>query len=255
MENRIEVKNISKKFYKNLKNESALGVFLSIFGIETRGREFQVLDQISFNLKAGEVLGVIGKNGSGKSTLLRAIAGIYRVDSGEINTVGDVVYLTGFGYGLRNKLTMRENIYLSGSIIGLSQETIREKFDEIVDFSGLREYLDTKLFKFSSGMRVRLGSSIGLHCVAHKNPEILLVDEVIGGGADIDYKEKSLDKMKSLLNGGGSVILVSHDLNSIKKFCDRVILIDGGKVILSGDPGEIIERYRELKKTLVFPIL
>ena len=142
---------------------------------------------------------------------------------------------------------MKENIFLSGSIMGLSQKDIKEKFNEIVEFSGLKDYINTKFFKFSSGMQTRLASSIGLHCVAHKNPDILLVDEVIGGGADKEYQEKSLKKMEDLLKSGSTVILVSHNLEAIKEYCDKVIWIDNGYIIAEGNAKEVIERYLEEK--------
>lgn len=244
---RIELKNVSKKFLKG-KKKSALEVLLDFFKIK-EGGEFEVLKDISLKIKSGENLGVIGKNGSGKSTLLRVIAGIYRVDSGSVEVNGSLVYLTGFGHGLKPKLTMRENIFLIGSIMGLGQSDIKDKFDEIVEFSGLKEYVDTPLFKFSSGMQTRLASSIGLHCVSHRKPDILLVDEVIGGGADKDYQEKSLKKMEELLKVGSSVILVSHSLDAIKKYCDRVIWLHNGTVVMEGGAKEVVEEYNEeLKK-------
>lgn len=245
---RIELANASKKFLRDRKNKSALERFKKFF-VRNRDweREFWVLDDINFIVHEGENLGIIGKNGSGKSTLLRVIAGIYMLDKGSVKTEGELVYLTGFGYGLENKLTMRENIFLSGSIMGLSQEAIRERFNEIIEFSGLSEYLDTKLFKFSSGMRIRLANSIGLYCVAHKNPDILLVDEVVGGGADKEYQQKSLEKMETLLRSGASVVLVSHSLDAIKKYCDRVVWIDNGKIVMHGSPEIVVEGYSKKK--------
>lgn len=244
---RVELRNVSKKFIKGDKNKNALETFINFVKGNPNNEEFWVLRDFFFKIHAGENVGIIGKNGSGKSTLLRVIAGIYRVDEGKVDTNGDLVYLTGFGYGLMEKLTMRENIFLSGSIMGLSQEAIREKFEDIVNFSGLREYLNVKLFKFSSGMKIRLASSIGLHCVSHKNPDILLVDEVIGGGADDDYQNKALKKMEQLLMGGASVVLVSHNMNAIKKYCDRVLWIENGKIVMRGKPSVVIDAY--LNKT------
>ena len=242
---RIELINVSKKFNINYqKNQTALARLLSFFTGENK-RNFWALDNISFKVKAGENLGIIGKNGSGKSTLLRAIAEVYQVDEGHIWTNGRLVYLTGFGHGLQPKLTMKENIFLVGSIMGLGQPDIKERFDEIVEFAGLRDYVNTKLFKFSTGMQTRLASSIGLHCVAHRKPDILLVDEVIGGGADKDYQEKSLKKMEELLKGGSTVVLVSHNLDAIKNYCNRVIWLEDGKVKMEGKPEEVIEAYKK----------
>ena len=244
---RIQLKNVMKKFDLSLKdNQNALAKTISFLFGEKNRNDFIVLDDISFRVSKGENIGIIGKNGSGKSTLLRVIAGVYKIDGGEIKTKGELVYLTGFGYGIKPRLTMRENIYLSGSIMGLGQETIKSKFDEIVDFSGLRKYIDTKIYKFSSGMKTRLATSIGLHCVSCKNPDILLVDEVIGGGSDKNFQEKALEKMEGLLRGGASVILVSHSFNAIKKYCDKVFWIEDGKIIMRGKPNFVIKKYREL---------
>lgn len=248
MENRIDVINVYKKFYRNVNQEGFLGRLINFIRGGISGDEINVLENISFNLKHGEILGIIGKNGSGKSTLLKAISGIYSVDHGKISVRGILVYLTGFGYGLKGKLTMRENIFLSGAIMGLSQKEIAEVFDDIVRFSELEDYIDTKLFKFSNGMRVRLANSIGLHCVLHNNPDILLVDEVIGGGADINFREKSIKKMEGLIQSGASVILVSHDLGVISKLCDRVIWVDAGKIVMDDKPRLVVGKYKESKK-------
>jgi ABC-type polysaccharide/polyol phosphate transport system ATPase subunit len=244
MENiRINLENVNKNFVKG-RMKNALENFLGLFKTN-KSNEFSVLKDISLKVMAGENLGIIGKNGSGKSTLLRVMAEVYRVDSGIVETNGELIYLTGFGHGLKQKLTMKENIFLIGSIMGLGQEDIRNKFDEIVDFSGLGEYIDTPLFKFSSGMQIRLSSSIGLHCVGHKNPDILLIDEVIGGGADRDYQKKSLEKMEALLKGGSSVVMVSHSLEAIKKYCDRVIWLHNGTVVMEGKAEDVVEEYEE----------
>jgi len=245
MKIRIELVNASKSFLKEGKHKGALERFTKLFTrVKDKEEEFWILDDISLIVRGGENLGVIGKNGSAKSTLLRAIAEIYILDRGTIKTQGEMVYLTGFGYGLESKLTMRENIFLSGSVMGLSQEAIRKRFDEIVEFSGLKEYLDEKLFKFSSGMQTRLASAIGLHCVSHRNPDILLVDEVVGGGADKEYQKKSLKKMEELLKGGASVILVSHNLEAIEKYCDKAIWLDNGKIVMYGSPSEVVKKYK-----------
>jgi len=241
---RIELKDIVKKFSIGYsKNKSALEKALSFILRKEPKKKFLVLDNISFTAKAGENIGIIGRNGSGKSTLLRIIAGVYIADKGKLKTNGQIVYLTGFGQGLIPKLTMRENIFLTGSIMGLSQSDIKKRFKEIVEFSGLNEYVDTRLQKFSSGMVVRLATSIGLHCISYKNPDILLIDEVLGSGADIDFRKKALEKMEQLLKGGATVILVSHNLEAIKKYCHRVFWIHKGKIIKQGNPKKITESY------------
>lgn len=238
---RIELINISKKFNLNFaKSKNALEIFIKN---KAKKDEFWALKNISFQAKAGENIGIIGKNGSGKSTLLRIIARIYVPNKGLIKTNGEIVYLTGFGQGLNQKLTMKENIYLVGSIMGLSQKDIKKRFNEIVDFSELKDYINIKLYKFSSGMVSRLGSSIGIFCLYHKNPDILLFDEVLGVGADIDYQNKALKKIEELIKGGSTVILASHDLESIEKYCHRVLWLEKGIIKKSGKPEEITSQY------------
>lgn len=240
---RIKVENVHKKFTLNyVRSESALFRILSMFNKDNK-KEFNVLNGISFSVKEGEVLGITGKNGSGKSTLLRAIAGIYEIDSGKIKCNGKVVYLSGLMTGLHEKLTLRENVYLMGSILGLSQKDIRKKFNSIVEFSELNDFVDVKLSQFSSGMILRLAFSITIFCVSHTNPDILLLDEVFGAGGDESFKRKSILKMEELIRGGVSVVIVSHQIDILKKYCDRLLLMDGGKIIKEGKPEEVIESY------------
>jgi len=244
---RIIVDKISKKFeLKSVKYKGALERVLSIFNIGEK-EYISALKNINFKAKAGENIGIIGNNGSGKSTLLRLISEVYTPDEGNIKTDGKLVYLTGFGQGLMSKLTMRENIFLIGSIMGLSQKDIKKKFDEIVDFSGLRDFLDVKVYKFSSGMTMRLNFSIGLNCLKHQNPDILLLDEIFYAG-DTNFKEKVKEKMEELIRGGATILFVSHDLGLIKKYCDKVIWLDKGRIMLEGNPLEVIENYNTFVK-------
>lgn len=238
----VEVENLSKYFYRGQKSENAL---FSALHFNQKKDKFPVLENINFKLQKGENLGIIGRNGSGKSTLLRVIAGIYQPDDGNVAVKGNAVYLAGFGKGLKDKLTMRENIFLMGSLMDLSRKDIGDKLEEIVEFSGLKEYLDSPVYQFSSGMVSRLNFSIGIHCIFHKNPDILLIDEAIGSGADIDFQEKSLAKMEELLNSGTSVIFVSHSLDQIEKYCNRVLWLDKGRILTEGKPKEIIIEYEK----------
>lgn len=248
---RVIVENVSKRFTRKFKiNKPALARLISLFS-KNKKIEFNVLENISFKVNAGENFGIIGKNGAGKSTLLRIIAGIYTPDSGNVKTNGKLVYVTGFGQGLKSKLTMRENIYLVGSVMGLSKKDIDEKLDEIVDFSGLRDYLDTQVYQFSSGMISRLNFSISIHCLKHQNPDILLIDEVLGGGGDVTFQDKAMEKMEELIKGGATVIMISHGLDSIKKYCDRVLWIDNGKIVMLGDVNLVVDSYiADTKKSL-----
>ena len=243
MEYKIIIDNLNKKFLRDYtKNE---GILFRMLSFLNKGEKmaFSVLKDISFRVKSGEIYGVIGKTGSGKSTLLRIIAGIYKLDNGVIKTNGEAVYLTGFDHGIQRKLTMRDNIYLLGFLRGLSKKEINEKFEEIVNFSGLKEFLDAKVYQFSTGMINRLSFSITIFCIAHKNPDILLIDEVFSAAADMDFKEKSLRKMDELIKKGSSVILISHDLELIKKYCNKVILLENGEIIKIGKSQEVIDFY------------
>ena len=242
---RIEAQNLSKRFVMDSKRELALASILNILEGKKERQKITALENISFSAREGEVIGVIGKNGAGKSTLLKLIAGIYEPSSGKIRTQGNFVYLTSLGLGLLQKLTMRENIYLTGSIMGLEQKEIKQRFEQIVHFSGLREFVDAKIYQFSTGMIARLGFSVTFFCIQHKNPDILLIDEVFGAGADIDFEAKAEKKMEELIRGGATVILASHNLEIVEKYCNKVLCISSGKVVKEGVPGEVIEYYKE----------
>ncbi len=240
----LEVKNISKTF--RIQARPTEGVLSHVISaIEGRGNtwELRVLDDISFSVKPGEVFGVIGPNGCGKSTLLRIIAGIYRQDTGVVHAPGRVVYLSGFNVGLQSKLTMRENIYLVGSIMGLRKKDVHRYFDDIVRFSGLKDFLDTKIYQFSSGMVARLGFSSIISFVNHKKPDVVLLDEVLGAGGDAEFKREALAKMEEFMKSGAAVIMVSHDMKPIQKYCSRAILLKDGKVAAEGNSQKVIEQY------------
>lgn len=238
---RIIVKNLKKEFKIGIKkNQSVLERFVGIFSGMEYKTIMRVLDGISFELNPGEVLGITGRNGCGKSTLLRVVAGIYRADSGIIDINGKVISLINLWAGLKERLTMRENIFLTGSLFGLSRKEIRQKFSSIVDFSGLNEFVDAKLYQFSGGMMQRVAFSVAVH----SDPDILLLDEVFEVG-DEDFKRRSAEKIKEIVACGGAAILVSHEENIIKKYCSRLILMDKGKIIK-----EINIADSELRKSL-----
>ncbi len=248
LEKRIEVKEVFKKFNPDFRSsESALLKLVNFLTGKNKNREIEILKGISFDVYKGEIFGVIGRNGSGKSTLLRLLAGVYEVDGGEIKTNGSVVYLTGFGQGSSPKLTMRENIYLMGSVMGLSQRDIKMRFDDIVEFSGLKDYVDMKVYQFSTGMLSRLNFSIIIHCLNHQKPEILLFDEVFSSGGDIDFQEKATKKMEELIKSGSTVVMVSHGFDVIEKYCDRVLCLDSGNIVSIGEPKKVICDYLNIK--------
>jgi len=242
--NKIEVKNISKVFKTKVKGKDVALSHLTHFFHDDKKRTYiQVLDDVSFDIKQGEILGIIGRNGSGKSTLLQIMAELYQSDSGEIIRNGEVFYLTSMGVGITEKLSMKENIFLVGALMGVLKKEMKDIYKEIVDFSELGDFVDMKISQFSKGMVGRLGFSISVFCLKNKRAEILLLDEVFGSGADLGFENKAILKMEELIKGGVTVVIVSHDLNVIYKYCNRVIWLDKGKIKDIGKPTEIISKY------------
>ena len=236
---RIIVDNLMKKFKIGFrKKRGTLSRFLSFFSGNEPKKVIWALKGVSFRIKSGEIVGIIGKNGSGKSTLLRLISGIYKQEKGFIKNYGKLVPIINLNAGMQGRLSMRDNIYLVGSLFGLSKREIARKFDLIVKFSDLKNFVDTKLYQFSEGMLQRLAFSIAIY----SNPDILLLDEVFEIGDD-EFKKKSAGKIKELVKNGASVILISHELWMIEKYCDRVIWMDDGKIIKDGDCKEVLKDY------------
>ncbi len=204
---------------------------------EKKKNEFWALRDVSFRIRKGEVFGFIGSNGAGKSTLLKIVAGVIKPTKGAVRTYGNVCPMIELGAGFDPQLTARENIYLDGAIMGYSKAFIDSKFDEIVDFSELRDFLDVPVQNFSSGMAARLAFSIATVV----DPEILIVDEILSVG-DIAFQEKSQKKMMSMITGGTTVLFVSHSLDQIKKMCDTVLWLDHGTVKKIGG-AEVCDEY------------
>lgn len=197
------------------------------------------LQDINFEVKRGEVLGIIGKNGAGKSTLLKLLSRITSPTTGSIKSAGRMASLLEVGTGFHPELTGRENIYLNGAILGMTKKEIQSKFDEIVDFSGCELYIDTPTKRYSSGMTVRLGFAVA----AFLDPEILVVDEVLAVG-DAEFQKKAIGKMKEVSQGGGrTVLFVSHNMGSIKALCNTGILMENGKVTHSGRIDNVVKQY------------
>lgn len=203
-----------------------------------RYNSFFALSDVSFSVGRGEVLGIVGSNGAGKSTLLKVIAGILTPTSGELSVKGRVVPMLELGSGFDDDLTGRENIFLNGAILGYSEQFLRERFDEIVEFSGLYDFLDVPVRNYSSGMVMRLAFSIA----SMVEPDVLIVDEILAVG-DARFQEKSYTRMLELMHRGTTVLLVSHDLGQIRRLCDRVLWLDGGRVRRIGDTQEVCDAY------------
>jgi ABC-type polysaccharide/polyol phosphate transport system ATPase subunit len=206
--------------------------------------EFHALDGVSFTVRHGETVALIGHNGSGKSTLLKCLARILPPDRGRVETNGRIATLLELGAGFHEELSGRENIYLNGAILGLSRAEIDASFDAIVDFAGVRDFLDTPVRNYSSGMYVRLGFAIAVHV----DPDILLVDEVLSVG-DAGFQEKSLARMRSFSQRGKTVVLVSHDLGAVQQLCDRTLVLDHGRIAFDGPTEEAIAVYQEVMRT------
>lgn len=237
---RVKVKGLSKKFQIGFKRDlSALGRVVSFFSGREPKKELWALKDVTLSVDSGEILGIVGENGSGKSSLLRIIAGIYDWDEGEVTAEGNIISLINLYIGLKDRLTMEENIYMCCPLFGLSLEETRKRYDSIVQFSGLKDFVNTKVYQFSQGMRQRLSFSIAVHC----DPQVLLVDEVFEVG-DEEFKIKSVNKIKECVKKGTAVILVTHELWMIEKYCDRAIWLHEGKVVSSGSPSSLIAEYK-----------
>ena len=212
--------------------------------------DFNALENASFTVEHGESVAVIGHNGSGKSTLLKLLARILPPDEGVVTTNGRVASLLELGAGFHGDLTGRENIYLNGAILGLSRSDIDDRFDEIVDFAGIRPLLDTAVRTYSSGLYVRLGFAIAVTV----DPDILLVDEVLAVG-DAEFQDRSLERMRRFRDEGKTFVLVSHDLAAVREMCDRSIVLDRGRVVFDGPVSEGVELYRQRVASMASPIL
>ena len=237
----IHVSNLHKSF--KLPTEKAFGLKQAVFN-RLRGikgfKEQKVLNGLNFDIKKGEFIGIVGRNGSGKSTLLKTLAGIYYPQQGEIIIDGTLIPFIELGVGFNPELTGRENVYLNGAMLGFSNKEIDSMYDEIWKFAELEDFQDQKLKNYSSGMQVRLAFSIAIRA----RGDILLLDEVLAVG-DAAFQQKCNDYFASL-HGNQTVILVTHSMENVTKFCDRAILIENGKITLDGDPKIVAKAYKNL---------
>ena len=241
MKNAISVKNL----YISYRTINKLSIRKSLFKLKKSKSEiFEAIKDVSFNVEKGKILGIVGRNGSGKSTLLRAIGGIFSPDEGEINLYGNSISLLSIGVGFQPKLTGYENIFLSGMLLGFTEKQIKEKLDEIIKFSGLKKFIRKPVRTYSSGMYSKLAFSI----TAILETDIILIDEVLSVG-DVKFKEKSYNKMKELINDETkTVVIVSHSLGTLKELCNEVLWLDEGKIVMRGEPKEVIEKYEEFMR-------
>ena len=240
----VEARGLWKKFrkgeiYNSLRDLVPALVKRRLSG-ELETREFWALRDVSFQVRRGEAFGIVGANGAGKSTLLKHLSGILYPTRGTLFVKGRLSALIEVGAGFHPDLTGRENVYLYGTILGMSREEVRRKFDAIVAFSGLEDFIDTPVKRYSSGMFARLGFSVATHV----EPEVLIVDEVLSVG-DFLFQRKSLERMKQVLASGATVLFVSHNLRAITDLCQRSILIDRGQVVLEGPTADVVRRYMD----------
>ncbi len=247
----IEVQHLSKKYSLGKKKEmyttfrdTIMDVISHPFRKREKREDFWALQDINFTVQPGEVLGIIGRNGAGKSTLLKILSRITDPTDGQVIMRGRVASLLEVGTGFHPELSGRENIYLSGSVLGMRKDEIDQKFDEIVAFAEVEKFLELPIKRYSSGMYMRLAFSVA----AHLDPEILLVDEVLAVG-DIAFQKKCLGKMEHVAKGGRTVIFVSHQLEFLAQLCSRCLLIDQGRIVKDGPSRDVINSYISLVRT------
>ena len=237
----IRIKNVSMKFNMDIEKDFSMKqAFINFFTKKKKKKTeyFWALKNVTFSVNKGDVVGLIGSNGAGKSTLLKVVSGVMKPTSGKVEVDGVISPMIELGAGFDQNLTARENIYLNGAILGYSKKFLDSKFDEIVEFSELKDFLDVPVKNFSSGMTAKLAFSIATIV----DPEILIVDEILSVGY-LRFQEKSKNKMMEMIKGGTTVLYVSHSLESIKDLCNKVVWLDNGQVVKMGDTKEICDEY------------
>jgi len=236
----IRVRDLRKEFVLPHERHSSLKAVL--MRTRDRGYEMQhVLRGVTLDIAKGEFFGIVGRNGSGKSTLLKLLAGIYQPTSGAVERHGALVPLIELGVGFNPELTGRENVYLNGAMLGFSRRRVQEIYDDVVEFADLEPFMDQKLKNYSSGMQVRLAFSIATRAEA----DILLIDEVLAVG-DADFQRKCLAYFREVKASGTTVVFVSHDMDAVRKFCDRAVLVENGELVAHGTPDEVADAYAHL---------
>jgi ABC-2 type transport system ATP-binding protein len=234
----IRVEHVSKSFKIPQERQNTVRERIASFGKKMTYETFNALEDVSFEISRGEFFGIIGRNGSGKSTLLKILAGIYTPDKGTVSVNGEISPFLELGIGFNPELSGKDNIYLNGTILGLAKKEIDRNYQRIVDFSELERFIHLKVKNYSSGMHVRLAFSVAIHA----NKEILLMDEVLAVG-DANFQAKCFEAFHKIIQEKRTIILVSHDLNSIAKYSDRVLLLRNGSNYILGSPENVIASY------------
>jgi lipopolysaccharide transport system ATP-binding protein len=235
----LEVVHVTKSFRVHRERANSLKQRLAGGG-RNRYEDFLALRDVSFSVDEGEVFGVIGHNGSGKSTLLKCMAGILRPNAGEVHVHKRMSALLELGAGFHPELSGRDNVFLNAAILGMTRREIAKRFDEIVDFSGLAEFIDTPVKTYSSGMYVRLAFAVAINV----DPSLLLIDEILAVG-DVTFQQRCMEKFAQFRDEGRTIVIVTHDLTTVKNMCDRAVLLEHGVVTGEGDPAALVDQYTE----------
>ena len=242
----IRIKNVSMKFNMDIEKDFSMKqAFINFFTKKKKKKTeyFWALKNVTFSVNKGDVVGLIGSNGAGKSTLLKVVSGVMKPTSGKVEVDGVISPMIELGAGFDQNLTARENIYLNGTVLGHSKKFMDDHFDEIVDFAELHDFLDTPIKNFSSGMSARLGFSIATMV----KPEILIVDEILAVG-DFLFQQKCMERMSHMLEGGTTLLFVSHNIETVKKLCDHAAWLDHGVLKMAGEVQTVCDAYMEQRK-------
>lgn len=242
MANAVEVRNVTMKFNMSKeKLDSLKEYFIKLMKRQLHFQEFLALKNVSFDIEQGDVFGIVGLNGSGKSTMLKIISGILKPSEGTVKVVGSISPMIELGAGFDMDLTARENVFLNGSVLGYSRDTMKQKFDEIIEFAELQDFVDVAVKNFSSGMVARLGFAIAT--ITH--PDILIVDEILAVG-DFLFQEKCEKRIQEMMSGGTTVIIVSHSIEQIERLCKHVMWLDHGEMKMIGGTEEVCNAYKSI---------
>ena len=238
----IEFQNVVQRFRRIQERPDTLReVFAKIVRRRQQLQVFEAVKQVSFVISKGETVGLIGRNGSGKSTILKIVAGVYAPSEGQVKVQGTIAPLIELGAGFHHELTGRENILLNGLLLGLTKRQIKEREESIIEFAELGDFIDSPVKQYSSGMYMRLAFSVATEV----DPDILIIDEILGVG-DAGFQEKCFDRIEDFRRARKTILLVSHSMDNIRKLCDRVILLHGGRLVEDGSPDRVIARYEEI---------
>jgi ABC-2 type transport system ATP-binding protein len=235
----IRLENVTQRFRViHERPDTVRELFARFKKRRTTYHEFEAVNDVSFEVGKGEIVGLIGRNGSGKSTLLKIVAGVYRQTAGKVTVNGTLAPMIELGAGMHHELTGRENILLNGLLMGYSKETMREREQKIIEFADLGDFIDAPVKQYSSGMYMRLAFSVATEV----DPDILVVDEILAVG-DFAFQEKCLHRLRSFRAAGKTILFVTHSMDQIESYCDRVILLEKGKLAVNGTPAEAIKAY------------